>query len=226
MTDALPVYSVVVSREDNLWVAVVEGLPGGATEVEHFRDLPDAVRDLIATLVDSETDAFWIEWHYRQGDHDLTQVIENLRQWERLAERAAYQRDLSRQAVVESLRAAGLTYREIADVVQMSHQRVWQLLDTEGKTAKADRETLSPLEASLIAFLSTVGQVRPDSRPSLLTTTAAMLEEAAADVSFLHSDLRVEVGTTPFPPSIMGRAQRTTRTVPSHEDTSGRRSAS
>lgn len=65
MTDQLPMYSVVVSREDGLWVAVVEGLPAGATDVEKFEDLHDAVCDLIADLADIDPDSFWIDWHYR-----------------------------------------------------------------------------------------------------------------------------------------------------------------
>jgi hypothetical protein len=55
--DQLPVHSVVVSREDGLWVAVVQGLAAGATDVERCAELPGAVRDLIATLLDVEPDA-------------------------------------------------------------------------------------------------------------------------------------------------------------------------
>jgi hypothetical protein len=68
MTDQLPVYAVTVSREDDLWVAVVDGVPGGATDVAHVHELPDAVPDLIATLVGVEPEEFWIEWHYRQNE--------------------------------------------------------------------------------------------------------------------------------------------------------------
>ena len=66
MTDKLPVYSVTVSTEDDLWVALVEGIPVGATDVERFEELPEAVRDLISTLLDVEPDSFWLDWHYRQ----------------------------------------------------------------------------------------------------------------------------------------------------------------
>ena len=56
MIDQLPSYSVVVSREDGLWVAVVDGLPAGATDVERFEELDEAVRDLITFLADVEPD--------------------------------------------------------------------------------------------------------------------------------------------------------------------------
>lgn len=191
MTDRLPVHSVVVSREDDLWVAVVEGLPGGATDVEHFRDLPDAVRDLIATLLGVDADSFWIDWHYRQGGHELTRVIQDLRQWEWLAERATRHRDAARRAAVEGLRAAGLTYREIADVVRMSHQRVWQLLDAAEKDqGVACAKKSSPFEVLLGALLDVARRVRPEFRPKLLSTTASVLNEAAEDEEFLRSGAR------------------------------------
>jgi DNA-directed RNA polymerase specialized sigma24 family protein len=129
MTDQLLVYSVLVSREDDLWVAVVDALPGGATDVERFEDLHDAVHDLIATLTDTEIENFRIEWRYRQGSYELTELILDLQQWEKQAEVATLNRDAARKAVVEAMRMAGLSYREIADVLGVSFQRVGQLVD-------------------------------------------------------------------------------------------------
>jgi len=57
------VYEVTVSREDDLWVAVVAGLVPAATDVEHFGDLETEVRDLIAGLTDSDPDDFALTWH-------------------------------------------------------------------------------------------------------------------------------------------------------------------
>lgn len=213
MTDVLPVYSVVVSREEELWVAVVDSIPAGATDVERFEDLPDAVSDMIATLVDAEPDEFWIDWHYRQGDHDFTDLIEQLREWEKLAERAARNRDITRRAVVEAMHSAGLSYREIADVIGVSHQRVGQLLSTpqidvafpqhrvdvllRPKWIRQLRNTAihggavdgqpSPFEAALIALLDSARRVPPDSRHDLLAATASLLDEASTDREFLMS---------------------------------------
>jgi transcriptional regulator with XRE-family HTH domain len=129
MSDMLPAYSVTVSREDNLWVAVVDGLPGGATDVERFEDLHDAVHDLIATLQDVEPGNFWVEWRFRQGSFELFDELRELRQWEKQTELALANRDAARRAVIGTMRQAGLSYREIADVIGMSHQRVSQLLE-------------------------------------------------------------------------------------------------
>jgi hypothetical protein len=213
VTNQLSVYSVFVSREDDLWVAVVENLPAGATDVERFEELPEAVSDLISTLLDVEPNTFWIDWHYRLGEHDLTSLIGNLREWEDLAERAARNRDASRRAAMTSMRSAGLSYREIADVIGISHQRVGQLLSESGqhidvqfptaisvvheKWTRHVRNTAlhgqaaeaqpTPFEGVLIALLDSVLRARPDSRHSLLSTTAAVLEAAATDTDFLCS---------------------------------------
>ncbi|APU14443.1 MULTISPECIES: hypothetical protein [Actinoalloteichus] len=64
---SLPIYVVRVSREDNLWVAVVDGLLGGATEAVRLDTLDVEARDLISGLTDAEPDAFEIEWRYEQG---------------------------------------------------------------------------------------------------------------------------------------------------------------
>jgi hypothetical protein len=199
-----------VSREDDLWVAVVAGIPGGATDAERFADLPEAVSDLISTLLDVEPDSFWIDWHYRQDSHDLTDLIGHLREWEDLAERAARGRDASRHLVVESMHSAGLSYREIADVIGVSHQRVGQLLSDRGARAipearsmvqakwtrqlrnamphdESADEGLSPFEAVLIALLDSVRRTRPDGRHDLLSTTASVLEDAADDTEFLRA---------------------------------------
>jgi hypothetical protein len=66
----LPTYRATVAREDNLWVAVVADLPGGATDVERITGLDLEVRDLIAGLRDIDPDDFEIEWHYEQGGQD------------------------------------------------------------------------------------------------------------------------------------------------------------
>lgn len=202
MSDELPVYSVTVSREGDLWVAVVDGLSAGATDVERFAELPDAVRDLICTLLDLEPDDFWIDWRYRQGEHDLTDLVAHLRQWDAQADRATRNRDRIRWLAMTSMHSAGLSYREIADVVGLSHQRVGQVLSRSDADAvpmptlapvgraqrgEAENQTPSPAEAALAALLDSVRSVRPDARHALLTTTASLLQNAANDPEFLQS---------------------------------------
>lgn len=61
-------YTVTVARDDDLWVARIDGLPPGtvgAADYEHSADLHADVPGLIADLTDSEPSAFTIEWQYR-----------------------------------------------------------------------------------------------------------------------------------------------------------------
>lgn len=140
MSDEPPVYTVTVSREDNLWVAVVNNLSGGATDVERFDDLYDAVHDLIATLTDTSPGEFWVEWKFLQGSYRLFEMLRDLRQWETQAKLAVASRDAARRALVDAMREAGLSYREIADVIGTSHQRVGQILE------KRERDTITDLQ--------------------------------------------------------------------------------
>jgi predicted RNase H-like HicB family nuclease len=126
-TEHRPVYDVTVTREDNLWVAEVKDLRGGATDAERFADLNEEVRDLIAGLTDTDLGHFDVRWHYVQRDHDFTTVIEALRTWEEQAELAMASRDEARRAAIGAMRRLGLSVRDVADVVGLSHQRISQL---------------------------------------------------------------------------------------------------
>lgn len=60
-----PLYRVTASREDGLWVAIVDDVPAGATDVERVAELDDAVRDLVATYADLEPEDFNLEWCFQ-----------------------------------------------------------------------------------------------------------------------------------------------------------------
>lgn len=121
-------YDVTVTREDNLWVAVVRQLMPGATDVEHFADLDTEVRDLVAGLTDSDPGNFDLHWHYEFNDQDVTDALVRLRNI--AAHLAATQADYeqARLGALRALNEAGLSRRAMADAVGLSHQRVQQLL--------------------------------------------------------------------------------------------------
>ncbi|WP_026454984.1 hypothetical protein [Saccharomonospora iraqiensis] len=135
MSESAPTYHVTVTREDGLWVAVVRDLPAGATDVERITDLETEVRDLIATLREVDPYEFDIKWHYEHAGHDFSGLITTLRERERNARDAVRKRDEARTIAITRLHDAGLSLREIAEILGLSHQRVQQL----SARAAADR---------------------------------------------------------------------------------------
>ncbi len=123
-------YEVNVSREGRYWVAEVEGVPGGATEVRSLTDLDTEVRDLLAGLLDQDEDALDVKYDFSEALGD-----ETARAWERFeAERQEIykrqrQMEADRLTVLRELRTQGVSMRDSAVVVGVSHQRVAQLLD-------------------------------------------------------------------------------------------------
>lgn len=53
--------ATVTHEEDDRWVAVVDGLRGGATEADTLADLEVEVRDLISGLLNLDEDTFDIK---------------------------------------------------------------------------------------------------------------------------------------------------------------------
>lgn len=131
-------YDVTVTRDDNLWVATVHGLPPhliAVTDVEHFADLDIEVRDLVAGLTDTGPDDFAINWRYEVNGHDVTDQFHRflaaqseLREQMRRAQELQEARDTERLALLRDLTQAGLPQRAIGDAVALSHQRVHQLI--------------------------------------------------------------------------------------------------
>ncbi|MFC7342404.1 hypothetical protein [Saccharopolyspora griseoalba] len=131
MNDERPVYTAAISREGNMWVAVVDGLPGGATDTPNFADLEVFVPDLIASLTDSDPADFAVEWRYEHGGRDLTEALANYLEWEKWSRFATAKRDEARRIAIDDMRAAGLSLRAIADATNLSHQRIAQIAEAE-----------------------------------------------------------------------------------------------
>ena len=124
-------YRVTVTRDDDVWAAVIDGLPPhviGAADVERFPDLEPEVRDLVAALTDADLDSFGLEWRFLIGNRDVTAEVVALSRAETALEDALAARDEARRAVLKALAATGLSQGAIGDVLGVSHQRVHQLL--------------------------------------------------------------------------------------------------
>jgi hypothetical protein len=119
-------YTVTVSREEPWWVAVVAGLPGGATESRRLDRLEIEVRDLIAGLTDTSEDAFDLEWNYALPTALERPVCEFV---EARSRRQAAERDYAaaQQRAVDALTAAHVSVRDAAELLGLSYQRVSQI---------------------------------------------------------------------------------------------------
>lgn len=122
-------YTVRVSREGRYWVAEVDGVPGGATEVRRLVELDGEVRDLLAGLLDVEEESLVLRYDFSPAFGD-----ETARAWERFErereELYAQQRRVEedRLQVIRELREQGVSMRDVGGLVDLSHQRVAQLL--------------------------------------------------------------------------------------------------
>lgn len=120
-------YTVTVSREDDLWVAVITGV--GATDTPRFEDLETEVLDYIAGMTDTDPEDLTLQWRYLVGDRDVSNVVctwlNAARALRRLQETAAVH-DQERLNLVREL-AGPLSQRTLADMLGVSHQRVNQL---------------------------------------------------------------------------------------------------
>ena len=57
-------FTVRVSREDRWWVAEVDGVLGGATEVSQLSQLDVEVRDLLSGLLDIDEAELQLKWDF------------------------------------------------------------------------------------------------------------------------------------------------------------------
>jgi predicted transcriptional regulator len=125
-----PTFTVTVTREDTLWVAVVsDGLERGhvgADDFERFADIDPGMREIIADLTGIQPSQFNVSWRYEFGDEDETALVLEYQEAHRIAEDMAEWRDRVRSRLVSDL-SKKLSQRAVADLLGLSHQRVNQL---------------------------------------------------------------------------------------------------
>lgn len=124
-------YQVRVSRENQWWVAEVDGMPAAATETRRLADLDAEVRDLLAGLLEVDEESLTIHYDFSQAFGTTAAEA-----WEQFVTerdelyRRQQQLEHDRSAIVRTLRDHGVSTRDVGKLVGLSHQRVSQLLDT------------------------------------------------------------------------------------------------
>ncbi|WP_375386715.1 hypothetical protein [uncultured Microbacterium sp.] len=122
-------YDVELTREGKWWMVSIPEVDG-LTQARSIKEAHDAAREYIAVTLDVPADSFDIHVHAESigtVEH-VTQLLEDIkiqRVAARDAETAAA--EMTRQ-LARNLAAQELSYREIGAIMQISHQRVEQLV--------------------------------------------------------------------------------------------------
>jgi predicted RNA binding protein YcfA (HicA-like mRNA interferase family) len=136
-------YHVVVTREDDAWLADVPDLPGTHTWAKNLPGLDRSVREaitLVENLPDGAEPGLSLVYSYDIGDPELNAVTAHLR-----AERERIQREerqLAEQtaAVAAQLTERSMSVRDAAALLAVSPQRISQVAPrlAKNKTPPAD----------------------------------------------------------------------------------------
>jgi hypothetical protein len=134
---AVSTYRVRAKRWEHGWELHIEGV--GVTQSHGLKDAATMARDLISRRLDVPEDSFSVEVTPEIGnglDERATAARAAVRDAASAQQKAAAQ---SREAA-RLLQRAGLTGRDIAAVLQVSPQRVSQLLREQGDGIREDDE--------------------------------------------------------------------------------------
>ncbi len=125
---------VVVTREDDRWLADVPALQGAHTYARSLPALDQAVREVIvlaADLPDEAMPGLVLDYRYDTGDPELDTTALEVRRLRRQADELSVAVTARTREVAVQLVARGLSVRDVAALLGISPQRVSQL------TAKA-----------------------------------------------------------------------------------------
>lgn len=131
VADLRPVYRAVAERDGSWWAIRVPEVRGVYSQARRLADVEAMARDAIALVRDVAPDSFDVAVEPVLGD-EAARLVEQA--WtDRLdAERAARRASEQLRAAVDRLATAGLTVRDIAHLLGLSHQRVAQVAGRAG----------------------------------------------------------------------------------------------
>ncbi|MDE3722409.1 hypothetical protein PWG71_13520 [Nocardiopsis sp. N85] len=134
---------MTVTRDEDLWAAMIGGLPegrfGGLDHV-NFSDIREEVPEAIADLTDSAPEDFTITWRHELDGRDVTEELSHFIEVEERFHQVVEEHESGRSRALDAMREAGLSQRTMAGAVNLSHQRVQQSLNGLGGTARRGRK--------------------------------------------------------------------------------------
>lgn len=120
-------YRADVERDGRCWYIRVPAI-SRSTQARHLREIELMARDLIAVMEDVPSDSFHVEVHVTLP----AEVDQELRRSAELradAARSQHEAAALTRSAARRLHDDGLTLREIGKLLDVSHQRVHQLVD-------------------------------------------------------------------------------------------------
>ena len=121
----MTLYTATAVRDGRWWVLTVDGL--GATQSRTLKDAPQAVRGLVSSMLDVDAGSFEVAVEPAIDRTVLDHVASARRA---VSEAARMQGDAATEsrAAARELEGLGLTGTDIASILEVSPQRVSQLL--------------------------------------------------------------------------------------------------
>lgn len=125
-----PTYTVIVTREDDHWLADVPDLEGAHTYARTLPALDQAVREVVvlaADRPDEDVPELRIDYHYRTGDPQIDLDAAEVRTLRVRADELSATASARTSVAATALVALGLPFRDVAAILGISPQRVSQI---------------------------------------------------------------------------------------------------
>jgi predicted RNase H-like HicB family nuclease len=133
-----PAYRAVAERDGAWWAIRVPELRGVYSQARRLADVEAMARDAIALMLDVEPNSFDVSVE-SVLDSDAAELVEQALAGRLEAERAARRASAQLRVAVDRLAASGLTVRDIAHILGLSHQRIAQVSGSRRTVAAVHR---------------------------------------------------------------------------------------
>lgn len=119
-------YQVKATRSGDWWAIDVPGLLGAHTQTRRLDQVEHMAREVISLLLDVPEDSFDVEVQPQLVD-EWTRLLRETREARSAADEASERAQRLVRTAVVTLQGAGLSTREVGQLLGVTHQRVQQL---------------------------------------------------------------------------------------------------
>lgn len=116
--------------ERGVWAVFAEGVQSGHSSGRSVREAREMIREAVALALDIETEDVAIGRESFEMPPKLAPTVTDARATKAAAEKAGHAARVAQEQTVKALRQAGLTVRDIGEILGISYQRVHQIAGT------------------------------------------------------------------------------------------------